>query len=268
MTPAPPAKAVEMFTRTKYDVFKQIYDEEMGRCEELVGRSRLYLGICTFFAGGLAFGLIDEVMQADGLTVFVGFTTIGLFLITILVLVGSARVFPYKAMDTPDAIINETRKKYGKGAHVSDAEFLRDRMENIIVAYRENRISNDTRARYIQVATIGMVLGIIFAGLTVLMTALNTQEGVNNMAAPEENVGTSDGDASDGDASDSASPSSAGGFDSIQDGANAKTDVSPIVSTTLKKSFEPGVHDLKIGQKLKDALEASVSESRQEPSEE
>ncbi len=156
-----------MSTKNQYDVFKAIYDEEFDRYADLRNTGKLFVGICSFFLGALAFKA-KELFLAEGLHVkIILAVAMSSFFIALLLLVKSLGVASYEGMFSPRSVVE------GLGSSpLDDGKFFDDRIVDIVVASERNWATNRNRAKLIQIAMYSMVIGIAAASVAVLVAML------------------------------------------------------------------------------------------------
>lgn len=145
-----------MATKTQFDIFKSVYDEENTRLNELVTRAKVYLSVETFFLGALLFKF-DLVLKMTKDAPILSLTFIlsaVFFFVALLLTILSLRMLPYEAIFSPKQVIN----KFGE-TPPEDSDFLDDRIADLAVATEKNRKQNNRRANDLQWAGICLMIG-------------------------------------------------------------------------------------------------------------
>jgi hypothetical protein len=142
-----------MATKTQYDFFKAVYDEETERYNALEGRAKLYLTIITFYLGAIAFK-IDDVMKFVSqfrmpIWLYMLLTTV--LLIALLLTVLATRIRVYESVCDLKRIIGS----FGESPP-NDEDFLDDHLVELAVATDRNRKENDRVAAVLQWASYSL----------------------------------------------------------------------------------------------------------------
>jgi hypothetical protein len=156
-----------MATQIQYEILKTIYDEELQRCSELRNSAKIYLGVCTFFIGGLILKLDKFIANANKLVIAILLTSAIALICTSILLLLALGIYKYEQLCNPRQVI----EGFGSGPPSND-EFLDDRLVDIAVACDRNHKQNDRRASFIYVASIILLIGIILSISGVLISTL------------------------------------------------------------------------------------------------
>jgi hypothetical protein len=127
-------------TKTQYDVFRSVYDEESERHSGLEGRAKLYLTIITAYLGAVAFKTTDVLAFISKFNIsFYWYLLLGVCLILALLLtVFAMGIRTYEGVFDPEAEI----KSFGP-KRPSDEEFLDKRIVDLAVATNRNSDVNN-----------------------------------------------------------------------------------------------------------------------------
>ena len=156
-----------MATEIQYEVFKGIYDIEGEHYKDIQNSCKIYISICSFFLGGLAFKLHD-VFTASCTAAKVAFIlSVISFSFAFFFILLAAWAYSYQALCRPSEYI----QKLG-ATPPSDEEFLDDRVVDIAYAWDVNSAINNRKGRFLQVSSIGMFIGVLLAFFSLFMSIL------------------------------------------------------------------------------------------------
>jgi hypothetical protein len=157
-----------MATKLKFEVFRDLYQEELERSTSLRNTAATYLAVISFLGGGLALKGEDLwAGRSTAATTFAALSIVG-FGAALLLLALAVGLFRHETLFHPIKVI----EAFGS-AEPTDEEFLDDRLVDAAAAWRTNKAANDQRARLIRCATWLVVLGVFFGFAAPLTHALN-----------------------------------------------------------------------------------------------
>jgi len=159
-------------TKTQYDCFKTVYDEETTRYAQLENRSKLYLTIITFYLGAIAFK-VDAVLKFVSqfkvpISIYAAMAVVllGALLLTVL----ATRIRAYEGIYDPEDVI----ESFGQSAPLDD-EFLDDRIIDLAVAAQRNAEQNNTVARVLQWASYLLAGAVLLQLVALLFAVINSR---------------------------------------------------------------------------------------------
>jgi hypothetical protein len=162
------APALEV-TPAQYEVYIYLFEEERRRAGAIDQKAKTYLTIMTILFGALALapdrifvagtvfapsGLIVTVIVAAGCTLFVAFFLTSLAL----------SVFSYEAICDPEEALTSAADEGD-----SDNVFLANRAVDLAVATNRNFAVNNKRVVYLQIASFGILVSILFVFVFVIL---------------------------------------------------------------------------------------------------
>lgn len=147
-----------MASQLQYNIFKVAYDEELNRSSDLRNTGKIFLSICSFFLGGLAFKLNDIFSRQQIFTLILFFVSLLSFLLAYILLSFALGIYSHERMFRPRSVVN----KFGEHPP-KDEDFLDDRIIDITVAWETNCKVNNHRAKLLRIASWAMIAGIILA---------------------------------------------------------------------------------------------------------
>ncbi len=153
-----------MASEIQYQIYKDIYDQEQHRQEELINRGKIYHIICAFFLGGSAFKL-----QASQVTGFMGWIYLAgvlAFVLSFLLILLSLGIYQQERLFHPIKLIQSMGDK-----PPTDEDFLDDRIVDIAVAHSRNLRVNYQRAKLLRVASVLMVVGVVCVLTSLYLTS-------------------------------------------------------------------------------------------------
>ncbi|MEO0966238.1 MAG: hypothetical protein AAFY08_14105 [Planctomycetota bacterium] len=168
-----------MASDSQYAVFRAVYDEERERYSELISRGKIYLTICSFFVGGLAFAFSDIFGAASSGAVALAMLAIFFFVVAFLLIIMALGVYEYERPFDPEEVIKEYERAV---TAPNDASFLTSRIVDTAVATNHNATINDWRARLLQYASLLMFVGVL-AGAGAVAGAIYSPPPVEPPAA-------------------------------------------------------------------------------------
>lgn len=155
-----------MATQIQYDCFKHVYDLENEHYKDIQNACKIYISICSFFLGGLAFKLHAVFSAAStSARVFFILSVISFVFAFVFVLLATW-AYSYQALCRPAEYIENLGT-----APPTDGEFLDDRIVDIAYAWDVNSAVNNRKGRFLQVASIGMLFGVILAFFSLLISS-------------------------------------------------------------------------------------------------
>jgi hypothetical protein len=157
-----------MATKTQYETLKAVYDDERARYVDLRNTGKVYLTICSFFLGGLAFTLNDVFSQAPQPMKIVFLFAVGAFVLAFLLVLRGLGIYTYEGLCDPEEVV----KRFGD-TPPSDSDFLDDRIVDIAAACSINVKADNRRAAFLEWASWAMFAGIIFGFASLLMLSRN-----------------------------------------------------------------------------------------------
>jgi len=156
-----------MASDTQYKAFQKAYDEEATRCADLRNTAKIYLTICSFFLGGLAFKLNDILVSTGDVQKTFTLMSIVTFAAAFVFLIIALGMYSYKTLFDPINVIEELG-----AAPPSDDEFRMKRIANVADAWEVNFQQNERRARYLRFASISMVAGVLTGATSLIVMGL------------------------------------------------------------------------------------------------
>ena len=155
-----------MASEAQYEILRSVYEEENGRYSELVNRGKIYLTICSFFLGGLAFKLNESFANATWCAKTAFLVSTACFVAGFLLIILSLGIYPHEGLCDPKDVI----EKFGT-TPPTDSDFRDDRLADIAVATERNSAINDRRARFLTAAAFAMFFGVVFgfSGLVIIV---------------------------------------------------------------------------------------------------
>lgn len=192
-----------MASQSKYDIYRSIYEEEIDRAKELINRSKIVLGLCTFFAGGIAFKYEDLFGGAGEWATFVGFLSIALVATSLLgATLTLTQYTPNRIFFRDDADLPRRDE--------SDDEFRLNRILELMRATRRIARQNLRREAQMAVSTWSLMIG-GYCLISVLAVGVRNASFENDdgnrlpaMVAPAPSAGV--GDNAAGSTSDDSPP--------------------------------------------------------------
>ena len=143
-----------MATEKQYAFFKDLYEEESKRTDELHEHAKNNLGLTTLYSAFVIF--VVEKLKADGpVTRAAFFATIACMLVAFLLSLWATRVSVFEAVNVPADVLEE----YGDD-EPSDSDFFDDRIVDYTVAYERNAVVNNEKANQLIVARYCLLAGI------------------------------------------------------------------------------------------------------------
>jgi hypothetical protein len=141
-------------TEIQYKVFKEVYDEETKRYDDLEKRSNLYLTVITFYLGAIIFKLDDVRKFGDAFHVsMIWFAVIAAVLaLALLSTVAAVQIRAFEGI----CDLEEEIAKF-EGPPISDSDFLDDRLADLAVATSRNSLQNERIALTLRVSS-GLLL--------------------------------------------------------------------------------------------------------------
>lgn len=158
-----------MATKIQYETLKAVYDDELARNASLRNTGNVYLTICSFFLGGLAFKLDGVFRQATPLTEIAFLFAVGAFVLAFVLILRALGVYTYEGLCDPEKVL----KSFDK-IPPTDADFLDDRIVDIAAACSVNVKMDDKRAAFLEWASWTMLAGIVTGFVSLVMLSLNT----------------------------------------------------------------------------------------------
>lgn len=155
-----------MVSQAQYDIYRSAFQEEEDRHVELINRSKIYLTLCTFFLGGLAFKLNESLKCADYSTKIPLLLSCLSFVVGFLCVILSMGIYQYEGVFDPQEELEKVGNNYP-----TDDEFREERIVDLAVATSRNCEINEKRAKHLQNASYAMLAGVIsgFVGLFFLV---------------------------------------------------------------------------------------------------
>jgi hypothetical protein len=147
-------------TKTQFEIFKSVYDEENTRLSELVTRAKVYLSVETFILGALFFKFDSVLKITSGVTILptLFILSVAFFLGALLLTIASLRILRYEGICYPEEVIRQFKEKPPQ-----DSDFLDDRIVDLAVATQRNSRQNDKRAKCLQWAGTCLLIGFAFS---------------------------------------------------------------------------------------------------------
>ena len=156
-----------MATQIQYDVFKTIYDIENEHYKDIQNSCKIYISICSFFLGVLAFKL-QAVLAAACVAAKVAFIlSLSSFIFAITFILLATWAYSYQALCRPSEYVENLGP-----APPLDEEFLDDRVVDIAYAWDVNSAINNRKGRFLQLSSIGMLFGVLLSFFSLFMSAL------------------------------------------------------------------------------------------------
>lgn len=145
-----------MATKTQYEFFRSLYDEENNRLSELVNRAKVYLPVVTFFLGVLLLKSEWVISVAKGnLIIIFFFISMFSFFAALVTTIVSLRVMKYKGICDPEDVITQ----WGKSPP-EDEQFFKERIADFAVAAQKNHTLNNTRGSWLHTTGIFLLIGV------------------------------------------------------------------------------------------------------------
>lgn len=159
--------ALRLASSAKYEFFRSLYDEESDRYSLLIQRAQIFLGICTFFLGGLAFKADASLREAPfcARAAFIGGTAF--FAIAFLLVILALSIYTYEGLADPATVIKDGEDK------LSDSDFLDYRIADVVVAVERNTSQNNKRAQLLFASVLLMFVGVVLSLLSLIAVALS-----------------------------------------------------------------------------------------------
>ena len=156
-----------MATQIQYDAFKAIYDLESEHYRDIQNSCKIYISICSFFLGGLAFKLHSVFSGASTVAKAAFLLSVTSFIFAFVFVMLATWAYSYQALCRPAEYIEDLGN-----VPPTDAEFLDDRIVDIAYAWDVNSAINNRKGHFLQVASIGMLFGVILAFFSLWMSAV------------------------------------------------------------------------------------------------
>jgi len=152
-----------MASKTQFDFFKAVYDEEIRVHSELESKAKLYLTIITFYLGAISFKINDLVGVTQRLqipiTLLVAIAVI--LILAFLFTIGAMGIRKYERICDLETVI----RSFGE-APAKDNDFLDEGLVNLAVATNRNASQNNRVGTLLQCASV------------LIFTAISLQLGV------------------------------------------------------------------------------------------
>ena len=146
-----------MATQAQYQCFKDIYDRETKRAEQLIDRGKIYLSIVTLYIGLLGIAadkIVPKLIENWSAQAFYIISLIG-FVLSLSLVIFAIGIYCYSFPTDPKNVI------FGFGEkQPTDEEFFDARIVEFAVAFHANSSVNEKRASLLKYATWLMLLGV------------------------------------------------------------------------------------------------------------
>jgi len=153
-----------MASEAQYEILRSVYQEENDRYTELINRGKIYLTICSFFLGGLAFKLNESFASATWWAKTPYLVSAACFIASFLLIILSLGIYSHEGLCDPNEVIDN----FG-ATPPDDDDFRDDRIADIAVATEINSAINDRRASFLSTAAYSMFSGVVFGFLGLIM---------------------------------------------------------------------------------------------------
>jgi hypothetical protein len=143
-----------------YDVVKTSYDEETKRYSDLNDRAKFYLSIVGVYGAAALFksDSLHSAAERDVWTKALAIATATVLGLSVASVALSARLCFYETPFEPKDVIEEL----DDDDEINPAVFYGARLADIAVAVARNSVTNDERARWLDIALYALVMGILF----------------------------------------------------------------------------------------------------------
>ena len=149
----------------QYEFFKYLYEEENAREETLTTRSQIYLGICTFFLGGIAWKSGELYGEIGAWSVIGVFAAIS-FGVAVIFNLLALRIREYEVPGDLQAILTD---EFPDDGFPEGDEFHLNRLVDFAVATEENASVNNRKSDNLQYGLLAILAGLVFT--TILIVA-------------------------------------------------------------------------------------------------
>jgi hypothetical protein len=146
-----------MATEAQYQCFKDIYDRETKRGEQLIDRGKIYLSVITLYMGllGVAFDKITPMLAGHCFEKTIYILSLIIFIFSLALVIFSIGIYCYRFPTDPETVIFS----FGTNQPL-DNDFFDARIADFTVAFKENLPVNEKRANLLKYASWLMLFGI------------------------------------------------------------------------------------------------------------
>ena len=147
-----------MATLIKYNILKDINDEEIKGNHQLTARFQLFFGVWTFLISIVGFKF-DELLNSSTIGILSLLIAALLFLVlTLFFIILGLRLHKWEGIcDVHDVVLQLNESEIEQ----SDKDFLDDRLADMAVAYERNSKLNNKRGKYLNKATWCTIASVI-----------------------------------------------------------------------------------------------------------
>ena len=146
-----------MATKTEFDLFKFMYEEQQTRASELVNRGKIYLSMTTAYLGFLAFKGNELLGQDSRAEAFIAYLlSASLFVLSLLMTIWALGVYRYEIPTDPIELLENPPP-----TPPTDDEFREDRLADFAVATKRNLDWNEKRATRLILSSCFLLAGVI-----------------------------------------------------------------------------------------------------------
>jgi hypothetical protein len=162
-----------MATKTQYDVFKAIYDEEIERHGTLENRAKLYLTILTFYLGAIAFKIEDilKFITRFHVPLWLYMAMALVLILALLLTVLATRIRSYEGICDPKKVL----LSFGE-ATPTDEDFLDARIADLAVATNHNDQQNNKVGTYLEIASWLLFLAVLLQLTVFILAVINSRK--------------------------------------------------------------------------------------------
>ena len=152
-----------MASKEQYEFFRQEYQEENVRNNELTKRAEIYLSIVSLFLTAVFFKVADffnwlhnkEIIKSITTIVLV-FLILLLFSVALILIINSLRIGNYEGVCDIDAYL-----EINKDVYQDDEDFFENRIADYIVAVQRNEAINNKKAQALTYSRYFILMGFI-----------------------------------------------------------------------------------------------------------
>ena len=146
-----------MATEAQYACFKDIFDRESVRQEQLIERGKVFLSIITLYLGllGVAVDEIVPEIRGNWLAVCAYLASFAAFLLSIALVIRALGIYKYVYPTDPERVVLQIEDDWPM-----DSEFFDDRIAELAAAFKTNHPANERRANLLKLASFSMLAGI------------------------------------------------------------------------------------------------------------
>jgi hypothetical protein len=159
-----------MHRSAQFELFYRYFETEESRYSHLSERANIYLAVLSGLSlfGGIKISELEDAILSHWVTVTLA-ASCGVFvMLSLLAVVLSLRIFPYKDVcDVEEFIVDIEEKQY------EDEDIYSVLLGNLGAAIANNRYYNDTRAHYLEWCVTSLGLAVMsFLGLAIFSFTL------------------------------------------------------------------------------------------------